>query len=220
MKRLFKVLLFLSAGLLFSCSDKNEDYLLKEFHTAVGTITVNTNCGFSYILLDDGSTLYVTDNKIGIDKNLTGKRIAASYNIVSEVNAGSVKNYNIELCGVSPVAIKSPIPGTTQQILGNSPIEIDYISFTGKYVNIGLAYMSAGTAEHTINLVAEIVTPDDIYLTLRHNAHCNKELTKVREVISFDISTLMETRQKSVTVHISNTDYKGCKTTRSGIINN
>ena len=207
----------LSAFLLFSCLDENDDIFV-----SYGVIQ-NMNSTNSYeILTDKGNVLMVT-------KSLTSqeiendKRVLVNYEVLSDKDKN--KNvFEIKVNGfynllTKPVVNESYIlkdEEARRDSVGNDPFNAISARFGGDFINIDFELLHSQSSEkkHMINLVYDDTQSnmDTLCLTLYHNAYGEvpgEGLYLYRGVgrCSFKISDLLPQGVSSIPVKLMWTEY-------------
>ena len=242
MKRIFSMAfcLALTAVSLTSCLKSEEGHDPGEFYLSYGT--VRGDYPDFDIRLDDSSVLIISAGSAPGIKVKDGQRVMAYYNIldeaparqdkaprasVTEGNAPSATTYYIKLNGLYEVTVKevdllSELDTPEKQdSVGHDPLDVEGMRLGAKYLDLSLWVFRSANADlqHLVCLVAddERTTPDDVYLTVRHNAYQDPGTLRARGYVSFDISRFISPDKAQVTFHITHTGYGGQEVTDTGV---
>lgn len=204
MKRMIRLTpFFLIVILLFSCS-KDEDYSLNKFWVSAATISTYEVKPY-LIITDNGDRLFPTSSNVKYFKPIDKQRVWVSYTILKdEKDAGAEFDYYVKVNDVREILTKGIVTLTdsNKDSIGNDPVEIENVWFSGDFLTIGFVY-GGGGAIHFVNLVRNV---EDAYteeqlpiLEFRHNRNHDRFNNAMRGWVSFDLSELKVSNQDSVT---------------------
>lgn len=189
---------------LTSCLDDNK-YAYFHPNESWGTI-VGTPENFK-IETDNGNTLRVTENldpSFPVEDSL---RVVATFTPLEQTGENS---FDIRVNAMKKLLTKMPVylsELTPDEIdsLGTDPIDIENAWFgPGEYLNIEfIIFVNDPQKAHFLNLVVdeEKSTPEEVFVTLRHNAFKDETRQKGWGRVSFDIAGSFRparTRSKSL----------------------
>lgn len=194
------------------CSCDKGGYSLDKFSVSLATVRVIQ--GNSYFLeLDNGKTLWPAAQNFQY-KPTHNERVMANYTLLSDSQSGY--DHFVKVNGLSRVLTKGPLDLTenNKDSIGNDPVVIEDIWYSGRYLNIIFGYNSSNGYTHYINLVNNLTVnqPEDgkIHLEFRHNANRAPASYGTRGVVSFDLQSTLQGEERS-TLSIKVKEFKGEK---------
>ena len=205
---------------LTSCLDDNK-YAYFHPNESWGTI-VGTPENFK-IEPDNGNTLRVTENldpSFPVEDSL---RVVATFTPLEQTGENS---FDIRVNAMKKLLTKMPVylsELTPDEIdsLGTDPIDIENAWFgAGEYLNIEfIIFVNDPQKAHFLNLVVdeEKSTPEEVFVTLRHNAFKDETRQKGWGRVSFDIAGLVPAGKDQIKVTLQWTGYSGVPDSASGI---
>ena len=205
---------------LTSCLDDNK-YAYFHPNESWGTI-VGTPENFK-IETDNGNPLRVTENldpSFPVEDSL---RVVATFTPLEQTGENS---FDIRVNAMKKLLTKMPVylsELTPDEIdsLGTDPIDIENAWFgTGEYLNIEfIIFVNDPQKAHFLNLVVdeEKSTPEEVFVTLRHNAFKDETRQKGWGRVSFDIAGLVPAGKDQIKVTLQWTGYSGVPDSASGI---
>lgn len=211
MKKIFFTLL--SALMLVSCNFIDDGIYIKDYSILVNVVDANT------FKSDDGVVFNVVE--LACDRNyekLTRVLIECDVLDTGNNDMESTKSCDIKLTSYHEIEIKPMVklaePGDV--VLGNDPAEIEYVWFSGKYLNIQYRYtlVADSKTKHDVNLVIDYEKSDasNWYFVLKHEGYgetfSNEEVDAskiiiVSDIVSYDISWLKNESKSSVNANFS-----------------
>lgn len=193
---------------LFSCS-KDEEYSLNKFWVSAATIQTGEVRPY-LIATDNGDKLFPSTSNIRYFKPTHGQRVWVSYTILGDAN--DKFDYYVKVNDMREILTKRILTLTeaNKDSIGNDPLEIENVWFSGDYLTIGFVY-GGGGAIHFINLVRNtenLETEDNVPIfEFRHNSNHDRYNNAMRGWVSFDLSELKVEGQDSVKFILKSTSF-------------
>lgn len=185
---------FLALIFLVACNNHEEEDMLPSNFTSIATVENPNQSPAFYFRLDNKDLMWITATNLPYYRPKTGQRIIANYSILSVNSTSTQFNHKVSLNSVYEVLTKGifNITASTQDSIGNDPVEIRDIWVGSDYLNVEFAYPGYNQI-HYINLVADntkTYTDGKVHLEFRHNA--NKDYSSYSKwgIVSFDLKSL------------------------------
>jgi hypothetical protein len=184
----------LALTFLVACNPHEDENNFQPSFTSIATVVnPSLSVGF-YFKLDNSDLMWVTSTNFPYFRPKDGQRIIANYSILSVNDESSKYNHRVALNDVYEVLTKGifKIKPTTQDSIGNDPIDIRDIWIGDKYLNVEFVYPGYDKI-HFINLVSDSTktyADGKVHLEFRHNANNDYAQYNRWGVVSFNISSL------------------------------
>lgn len=190
-----KVILGLIAFVfLTACEKKVEEDPIPSSFASIATVENPTKNATFYFRMDNNDRMWITKTNFPGYIPKDGQRIVANYSILSVNNADNTYNHKVYLNDVYEILTKGiyNIKPSTQDSIGNNPLEIRTIWTGSYYLNFEFVY-GGYSQVHFINLVADAAktyTDGKVHLEFRHNANDDVASYAKWGMASFDLRPL------------------------------
>jgi len=189
-----KIFVLIAAISFFSSCKKEVDEPELVYKMAITTVENPDSIANFYLRLDNSQKMWVSSTIFPNYKPISGQRIIAYFNIISESKSDSLYDYSIKLNDVYPVLTKEilNIKTTQQDSIGNDSIQIDDMWVGSDFLNVQFTYL-ANDQLHLINLVkdtAKVYTDGKVHLEFRHNSNFDLPAFYKSGIVSFNIKSL------------------------------
>ncbi len=199
---------------LQSCDIDDDDSARVSYPSAIVTLKTNPKDGTFYLQLDSATTLLPTN----MNASPSGtKQVRALVNYKLEDSATKKEMQRVYVNWIDTIRTKpldANLGAKNDSIYGSYPLEIlkDWTTVVEDgYFTIRFRTYFGGLAQHTISLVK---TADPYVLELHQNPNGDKEGGVMRDgLIAFDLSSLPDTKGKTMELTIKWKSFSGDKTT-------
>lgn len=183
----------------------------------MGFIDQETDGNRFTVLLDNGDTLVPVSNSVPYFETTDSQRVMVNFTILDEVGQ-STKQFYVKINNLYDILYKDIIELTTSNSdsLGNDPVQIDKIWMNHNLLNIEFCFLGSNNI-HCVNMIRQSgkiqSLSQPIKLEFRHNNQSDKQIYRLRSVVTFNLKNLKVTGQDSVRFEVKSTDYEGNKHT-------
>lgn len=202
--------LFAGLTLFQSCSD-DDAYSLDKF--AIEVMTAKPlGGGTFYLIRDNGETLWPFANNDNRFNPKSKQRVQVNYTMLSDSTQGFSHGIKINwIDGILTKPIASNKGDENDEIYGTDPVELIAIETGGGFLDIMFgAYYSDSGEKHFVNLIPSASNDSTSYeLEFRHNAYGDEQKYGVKGLVSFDLSSLPDTKGETVTLKIKFNTFDG-----------
>ena len=217
MKKIFILSMIAAVAIAFGCQSCNNDDDSENVSIANALVTAKTAAdGTFYLQLDNTTTALPTN----ISKSpFDGKQVRALTNIQKVDAAHDGYTMAAKVNWIDSILTKQLAPATADNVTayGNDPIEIvrDWVTIAEDgYLTLRFRTVWGGKGTtHTINLVKSGDADAPYVLQLRHNAKGDTSGVLGDALVAFDLSSLPDTKDETVTLTIKWMSFTGEKST-------
>lgn len=188
------VFLFLLPLMGFMACDDDDGYSLDDFWVSMATVDNPDNQPYFYLELDNNELVWIAATNYPYYTPRTGQRILVDYTILNDKPENSGYDHDVKLNDAYNVLTKDIfyITPSSQDSIGNDPIDIRDIWVGSDYLNIQFIY-GANNKRHMLNLVydeSKVYSDGKTHLEFRHNANDDADTYRAGGLVSFDLSSL------------------------------
>lgn len=200
----FAIVLF-SVVMVTACSndmDEDSDFSLDKYWVNIATVKNPELKNVFFLQLDDSTLLWTAASAFHNYKPTDGQRVIANYSLLADKRPTGMYSFDVRLNDVYEVLTKPifNITPATEDSIGNDPVEVTNIWVGSKFLNVEFAYYGYDKI-HFINMVkddSKTYTDGKVHLEFRHNARGDANMYRRHGIVSFDISSLINTQVDSV----------------------
>ena len=216
MKRIKYMMLCLGIALtifVFNACSNEKGYSLDDAWYSIATVRTNGNSGSSsyWLTLDSGTSLWPVATNVPLYNPKDKQRAIVIYSILSDEFSGydhAIKILDIKSILTKPIA--EDLGEENDEIYGTDPVGISEMWIGDGFLNITFEFNYGGDKVHFINLIKNASVRTPYYFEFRHNAYNDREHSKRKGIVAFDLSTV-DTQEEEVELTICVNTFDGAK---------
>lgn len=198
-------------GSVFTACLKDDLETVEQQYTQ---LCIQTEFGDGYLYTSDtGQKLYAT--KLPADYEFEqGGRVLISFTLLTEMEAGLLYDYVIDLKSISDVPVKSiiEINEENKDTIGNAGVVFNQIRVSGRFLDVDFSFWGK-EKKHLFNVSYDPQNQpeeeDQIRLVFHHKDYEDEKYSMYRGITSFDLETLGQPLIPPYTIKFEGKDAYG-----------